>query len=70
MNARSWKTTACGIAALIGSAVAQFYPEYAHHGNFLATVATGAGLLFARDNNVSSEALGINKASESETKKD
>ena len=69
---KSWKTTLCGAIALIGASVAQFYPEQARHGLFLSAVGTGLGLLFARDNNVSSKALGINKdkSSEAETKKD
>ena len=70
MNSRSWKTTLCGAIALIGASIAQFYPEQARHGLFLSAVGTGLGLLFARDNNVSSDALGIKKASEVETKKD
>jgi hypothetical protein len=50
----SLKTTICGVAALIGTVVIQFYPEYARHGNALVAIATGLGLIFARDNNVTS----------------
>ena len=46
---RSWKTTVCGLVALIGGSLTQFFPEYAKLGGFLATVGSGAGLLFARD---------------------
>lgn len=51
----SWKTTVCGLLALVGGALAQFFPEYAKLGGFFASVGSGAGLLFARDNNVTSE---------------
>lgn len=67
---RSWKTTTFGAIALIGSTFAQFYPEFERHGLFIAQIGGALGLLFARDNNVSSEALGIKKNSEDETKKD
>ena len=46
---QNWKTTLCGVLALIGTNVAIFFPEYARYGNFLSAVAGGAGLLFARD---------------------
>jgi len=55
----SWKTTVCGLLALIGSAIAQFFPKLQSIGLFLASVGSGAGLLFARDNNVSSEMAGV-----------
>lgn len=71
---RSWKTTTFGAIALIGSTFAQFYPEFERHGLFIAQIGGALGLLFARDNNVSSEQVGIvnqpNKLSEAETKKD
>lgn len=71
---KSWKTTLCGAIALIGSSFAQFYPEYERHGLFLAQIGGALGLMFARDNNVSSEEVGISskttKPSEEETKKD
>lgn len=51
----SLKTTICGSVALIGTIVIQFYPEYTRHGNALVALATGLGLLFARDNTVTSE---------------
>jgi hypothetical protein len=56
---KSWKTTLFGSLTLIGTLGSQFYPQYAHHGAFLAALATGLGLIFSRDNNVSSEQLGI-----------
>ena len=72
---RSWKTTACGIAALVGTVIIQFYPEFARHGNALIALATGVGLLVARDNNVTSDQLGLPekqaaKATEAEAKKE
>ena len=63
---KSWRTTICGVLALVGPLIAQFYPEYAHHGNFIGALGAGLGLLFARDNRVSSEDLGI--PSKDETK--
>ena len=56
---KSWRTTICGVLALVGPLIAQFYPEHAHHGNFIGALGAGLGLLFARDNRVSSEDLGI-----------
>lgn len=56
----SWKTTVCGLLALIGGGLTQFYPEYAQLGGFLAFLGSGLGLLFARDNNVTSEQAGAN----------
>lgn len=58
MNNSSWKTTLCGLLALVGGALVQFFPEYAKLGGFLAFIGSGAGLLFARDNNVTSEQAG------------
>jgi hypothetical protein len=63
------KTTICGLMALIGPLVAQYYPEYAAHGNFIGAVGAGAGLLFARDNNVTSEQAGLTPAKKVETAK-
>ena len=40
----------------------QFYPEQAKLGGFLAFLGSGLGLLFARDNNVSSEDVGADEA--------
>jgi len=56
MNSR--QTTICGIIALVGGLVAQFFPEYARYGGFLAAVGTGVGLILARDNNKTSEQVG------------
>ena len=62
---RSWKTTAAGIGAVlvaVGSALnATFDADpatVADWGAVVAAVIAGVGLLFARDNNVSSEAAG------------
>ena len=59
---KSWKTTGCGILALVGGGLMQFYPEQAKLGGFLAFIGSGLGLLFARDNNVSSEDVGADEA--------
>lgn len=59
---KSWRTTTCGIAALVGPLIAQFYPEFANHGNFIGAVGAGLGLMFARDNRVTSEEVGLPKS--------
>ena len=63
---KSWKTTSAGIAGIviaIASCVqAQFDGDPLTVPNYevaLAAVITGLGLIFARDNNVSSEAAGV-----------
>lgn len=53
----------CGVLALLGGGLTQFYPEYAKLGGFLAFIGSGLGLLFARDNNVTSEQAGVDPAS-------
>ena len=63
---KSWKTTVAGILTMLVptlNAVAAFIdndpatvPDW---GLAIATIAAGLGLLFARDNNVSSEDAGI-----------
>lgn len=62
---KSWKTSAAGIGAVlvaVGSALnATFDADpatVADWGAVVAAVIAGVGLLFARDNNVSSEAVG------------
>lgn len=57
----SWKTTLCGIISILGSIIVQYYPEHAQHGAALSALATGLGLLFARDNNKTSEQVGAGK---------
>jgi hypothetical protein len=62
---KSWKTSAAGIGAIlvaVGSALSATFdadpatmPDW---GAVVAAVIAGAGLLFARDNNVRSEAAG------------
>jgi hypothetical protein len=61
----SWKTTAAGIGAIlvaVGSALSATFDAdpatVADWGAVVAACIAGAGLLFARDNNVSSEAAG------------
>jgi len=61
----SWKTSAAGIGAIlvaVGSALSATFDAdpatVADWGAVVAAVIAGAGLLFARDNNVSSEAAG------------
>lgn len=55
---RSWKTTLGGVISLVGTCLAATWPEYAKAGAFLASLGAGLGLLFARDNNVTSEDVG------------
>ncbi len=58
---KSWKTTLCGVLAIVGAGMTQFFhdtPMLFKIGGFLATVAPACGLLFARDNNVTSEQAG------------
>jgi len=66
MKKKSWKTTVAGAAGIIiaiaSCAQAQFDGDPATVPNYevaLAAVVTGLGLIFARDNSVSSEAAGI-----------
>lgn len=58
---KSWKTTLCGLLAIIATAglAADFGPLAAKIFGFVGSIATAAGLLFARDANVSSEQQGI-----------
>lgn len=62
---QSWKTTAAGIAAIVAAAatavVALFDADPAtvpDWGAVAAAFMAGLGLVFARDNNVTSEAAG------------
>lgn len=54
---RSWKTSACGAAAIVATAVigADFGPMATKIASCVAAIAGGLGLMFARDNNVSSQ---------------
>jgi hypothetical protein len=68
---RSWKTTLCGAVALGGGIAAQFFPEYplvVKIGGALAAFGTGMGLMFARDNGVSSEDVQAVKEAKAEAK--
>jgi hypothetical protein len=58
---KSWKTTLGGGLAFLGTAIGQIYPEHSKEGALLAAVGTAFGLIFARDNNVSSESAGAVK---------
>jgi len=59
MKSMSWKTTVSGLLALLGANLALFWPEHcAKLGGFLAALGSGVGLLFARDNDKSSEDVG------------
>lgn len=63
----SWKTTLCGVLAIVGGALVQFFPEYAKLGGFMACIGSGLGLLFARDNNVTSEQAGAKSSAVANT---
>lgn len=52
----------CGIVTLIGTSIVQFFPEYTKYGLFLSSVATGIGLMTARQNGVTSEQVQAAKA--------
>lgn len=56
---KSWKTSLGGALVCLGAAIGQIYPEHAKEGALLAALGTAFGLVFARDNNVSSEAAGV-----------
>jgi hypothetical protein len=57
---KSWKTTLGGALVMLGASIGQIYPQYAKEGAMLAAIGTAFGLVFARDNNVSSEQAGAN----------
>lgn len=56
---KSWKTSVGGALVLLGASIGQIYPEHAKEGALLAALGTAFGLVFARDNNVSSEQAGV-----------
>lgn len=61
---KSWKTTTCGLLGIVGLGLTQFFgdiPLCVKLGGFLAYLGPAAGLLFARDNNVTSEDAGAVK---------
>lgn len=55
---KSWKTTLGGALAALGTTVAILDPDWARWGGLVAAFGTFFGLLFARDNNVTSEQAG------------
>lgn len=62
---KSWKTTAAGIAAIVAAVATAIVAEFdgnpattAEWGVVITAVVTGIGLLFARDNKVTSEEAG------------
>jgi hypothetical protein len=62
---KSWKTTVAGIAAIVASVAAAIVAEFdgdpattAEWGVVITAFIAGIGLLFARDNAVSSEEAG------------
>jgi len=55
---KSWKTTLAGIIALLGPIAASIWPQHAAEILKISAIAGGAGLVAARDNNVSSEQAG------------
>ena len=62
----SWKTTACGILGILAAAITMVAiplldadpATNANFSGFLAVATPAIGLLFARDNNVTSEQAG------------
>jgi hypothetical protein len=57
----SWKTTLAGVATLGLSLAGIFWPEYGPKIAAVSTAIAGSGLLFARDNDKSSEDVGADK---------
>ena len=62
---KSWKTFSAGVAAVAGG-LTGFYFSYKHGAlseatvpAYIASILTGFGLMFARDNNVSSVDVGL-----------
>lgn len=64
MKKTSWKTTVCGLATVLpvlGALLAAQFdddPNTVPDWNQLVVVAAGTGLIFARDNNKTSEQVG------------
>lgn len=55
---KSWKTTTAGIIAIAAIIVETFWPQHSALLGKIISAATAAGLLVARDNNVTSEQAG------------
>jgi hypothetical protein len=58
---KSWKTTLGGLALVICQVGAVIWPEYAGKFTSIGSILGGAGLIAARDNNVTSEKAGAAK---------
>lgn len=62
---KNWKTTLCGLLALLFgglAAIAEMPPLWAKVFGLLPGFLSGVGLMFARDANVSSAQMGLNEA--------
>jgi len=55
---KSWKTTVAGLITLGAALVPVAFPQYADICTKVVAAATAAGLLAARDNNVTSKQAG------------
>lgn len=58
----SWKTSLCGIVALlaIGASELELFPEHKKEVEYIGMAALGIGAMMARDSNKSSEDEGLN----------
>ena len=67
---RSWKTTVCGSLGALCialSVISEMPPLYAKMLSVLGPFFTSFGLMFGRDNNVTSEQVGATKPEQKET---
>ena len=58
---KSWKTTLGAALVALGAGITQVDPNWARWGGLISACGAAIGLLFARDNNVSSEEAGAIK---------
>lgn len=62
MDMKSWKTTSAGIGAIVGGAATLYFSRASLDAQTftgaITAILTGVGLLFARDNDKSSEDVG------------